>query len=235
MLHYSFDMDNTETIKGVIFDFDGVIADSESLHLRAFQETVKTLGLVLSTRDYYSRYLAFDDRTFFKEFLFDNASPVEEVAVAGLVERKAEIFREMAADGVRIFPGVREFLETIDGRFHTAIGSGATREEIGFVLGRKGLSRFFGFVVGADDTETSKPSPEVYLKCLERLRIESDETLTSEQCVVFEDSPHGVLAASGAGMKCVGITNSCEAEELSEADRVIGSFFEIMDDFPANL
>lgn len=222
-------------IRTVIFDFDGVIADSESLHLRAFQETVKTLGLVLSPRDYYSRYLAFDDRTFFKEFLFDNSSLAGEAQVAGLVERKAEVFHEMAADGVRIFPGVREFLEIIDGKFPTAIGSGATREEIGLVLDSKGLSRFFGFVVGADDTETSKPSPEVYLKCLERLRTEGDGTMTAEQCVVFEDSPHGILAASRAGMKCVGITNSCVAEELSEADRVIGSFFEIMDDFPGDL
>ena len=226
---------NGETIRAVIFDFDGVIADSESLHLRAFQRTLSPLGLELSAEDYYSRYLAFDDRTFFGEFLRDSGRPAGEDAVAELVERKAVFFEESSGRDVRIFPGVEEFLSLVSGKYLTAIGSGAFRSEIEVILERKGLSDFFGFVVGAEDTRDSKPSPEVYLRCLDRLRSGFDATLSAARCVVFEDSPHGVLAARRAGMKCVGITNSCGAEKLAGADRVIGSFFEIMDGFPGSL
>lgn len=226
---------NEETIRAVIFDFDGVVADSESLHLRAFQETVKPLGLALSPEDYYSRYLAFDDRTFFGEFLRDNGRPAGDDSVAELVERKAVFFEESAGEGVGIFPGVEEFLALVSGKYLTAIGSGAFRSEIEVILEQKGLSDFFGFVVGAEDTRHSKPSPEVYLRCLDRFKSGFDATLRASRCVVFEDSPHGVLAAKRAGMKCVGITNSCGAENLAGADRVVGSFFEIMDGFPGNL
>lgn len=219
----------------MIFDFDGVIADSESLHLRAFQRTLSPLGLELSAEDYYSRYLAFDDRTFFGEFLRDSGRPAGEDAVAELVERKAVFFEESSGRDVRIFPGVEEFLSLVSGKYLTAIGSGAFRSEIEVILERKGLSDFFGFVVGAEDTRDSKPSPEVYLRCLDRLKSGFDATLSAARCVVFEDSPHGVLAARRAGMKCVGITNSCGAEKLAGADRVIGSFFEIMDGFPGSL
>lgn len=226
---------NGETVRAVIFDFDGVIADSESLHLRAFQRTLSPLGLELSAEDYYSRYLAFDDRTFFGEFLRDSGRPAGEDAVAELVERKAVFFEESSGRDVRIFPGVEEFLSLVSGKYLTAIGSGAFRSEIEVILERKGLSDFFGFVVGAEDTRDSKPSPEVYLRCLDRLKSGFDATLSAARCVVFEDSPHGVLAARRAGMKCVGITNSCGAEKLAGADRVIGSFFEIMDGFPGSL
>lgn len=222
-------------IKAVIFDFDGVIVDSEPLHLRAFQRTVETLGLKLSTTDYYLRYLACDDKSFFRRFLEDNGQQCTEREIARLVEEKGVCFEEMIGEDIRIFPGVVEFLEAIRGKFHVAIGSGALTEEINLILRRKGLSGFFGFVVGADDTENPKPSPEVYLKCLERLVREYDSTITAAQCVVFEDSPHGVLAAKRAGMRCVGITNSCSGDELALADRVAESFSEIIDDFPEAL
>ena len=219
-------------IKAVIFDFDGIIVDSEPLHLRAFQRTVETLGLKLFPKDYYSRYLACDDKTFFRKFLEDNGQQGTEREVARLVEEKGTCFEEMIGESIRIFPGVLEFLETIQGKFHTAIGSGALTGEINLILGSKNLSEFFDFVIGADDTENPKPSPEVYLKCLERLIRDYDSTITAAQCVVFEDSPHGVLAAKRAGMRCVGITNSCSGGELKLADRVAESFFEIIDDFP---
>ncbi len=219
-------------IKAVIFDFDGVIVDSEPLHLRAFQRTVETLGLKLLTTDYYMRYLACDDKSFFRRFLEDNGQGCTEREIARLVREKGICFEEMMGEDIRIFPGVVEFLEAIRGKFHVAIGSGALTEEINLILRRKGLSGFFGFVVGADDTENPKPSPEVYLKCLERLRRDYDGTITAAQCVVFEDSPHGVLAAKRAGMRCVGITNSCSGEELELADRVTENFSEIIDDFP---
>ena len=219
-------------IKVVIFDFDGVIVDSEPLHLRAFQRTVGTLGLKLSPTDYYSRYLACDDKTFFRKFLEDNGQQATEQEVARLVEEKGICFEEMIGESIRIFPGVLEFLETIRGKFHTAIGSGALAGEINLILERKSLSKFFDFVIGADDTENPKPSPEVYLKCLEEFRRDYDSTITAGQCIVFEDSPHGVLAAKRAGMKCIGITNSCSGGELKLADRVTESFFEVIDDFP---
>ena len=222
-------------IKAVIFDFDGVIVDSEPLHLRAFQRTVDTLGLKLSPADYYLRYLACDDKSFFRRFLEDNGQQCTEREIARLVGEKGICFEEMLEEGIRIFPGVVEFLEILRGKFHVAIGSGALTEEINLILRRKGLSEFFGFVIGADDTENPKPSPEVYLKCLERLRRDYDGTITAAQCVVFEDSPHGVLAAKRAGMRCVGISNSCSADQLELADRVAESFSEIIGDFPEML
>ncbi len=217
-------------IKALIFDFDGVIADSEPVHLEAFQKTVESLGLRLSASDYYSKYLACDDKTFFRDFLKNNNVRAKNSEIQRLEKKKGEHFEEMIRKNVRIFPGVTEFLKAAEGRFHSAIGSGALIAEISFILKLKGLSEFFDFAIGADDTQNPKPSPEVYLKCLKRLRECYDDSIVSDQCVVFEDSPHGVLAAKRAGMKCVGITNSCNAEQLSLADRVVGSFFEILED-----
>ena len=219
-------------IKAIIFDFDGVIADSEPLHLRAFQKTVETLGLELSATDYYSRYLACDDRTFFRMFLEDNGRRSAERQIEQLVREKGVRFEETIRNDIEIFPGVVEFLKTIRGRFYIAIGSGALREEINLILKLKGLSEFFDFIIGAEDTENPKPSPEVYLKCLERFRTDYDRIIVAEQCIVFEDSPHGILAAKRAGMKCVGITNSCSSEQLEFADRTIHSLFEMVNAFP---
>ncbi|MCY4263165.1 MAG: HAD family phosphatase [Candidatus Dadabacteria bacterium] len=219
-------------IKALIFDFDGVIVDSEPLHLKSFQKSVETLGLSLSPTEYYLRYLACDDRSFFRNFLDDNRRRATEREIERLVEEKGVFFEEMIGEGIKIFPGVLEFLEVFGERFHVAIGSGALSTEINLILRCKGLSRFFSFVIGADETENPKPSPEVYLKCLEKFKKDYDATVTPGQCVVFEDSPHGVLAAKRAGMNCVGITNSCDGSELRLADRVAGSFLEIIDDFP---
>ena len=219
-------------IKALIFDFDGVIVDSEPLHLRAFQRTVETLGLSLSPTDYYLRYLACDDRSFFRNFLEDSRQQTTEREIERLVEEKGVCFEEMLGEGIRIFPGVLEFLEAFGERFHVAIGSGALSSEINLILRRKELSGFFGFVIGADQTQNPKPSPEVYLKCLRELKRNYDASIEPGQCVVFEDSPHGVLAAKRAEMKCVGITNSCDSSELQFADRVVESFFEIIDGFP---
>ncbi len=222
-------------IKALIFDFDGVIVDSEPLHLRAFQKTVQTVGLKLSTTDYYLRYLACDDKSFFRTFLEDNGKQCTEAEIDRLIREKGICFEEMIGENIRIFPGVAEFLKAVEGQFHVAIGSGALTEEINLILRGRNLSGFFGFIIGADNTQNPKPSPEVYLKCLERLKTDYDSTVTAAECVVFEDSPHGVMAAKRAGMKCVAITNSCSGDELALADRVIESFCEIIDGFPETL
>ncbi len=222
-------------IKALVFDFDGVIADSEPVHLRAFQKTVEQLGLSLPSSEYYSIYLACDDRAFFTTFLEKNGFSAECEEIERLISKKGVLFEQMATEQVRIFPGVVEFLQTVHGRFTLCIGSGALSEEIKSVLERSGLSQFFDFIVGADHTEKSKPSPEVYLKCLKRIEDVGAETVSPQQCVVFEDSPGGILAAKRAGMKCVGITNTCGAETLVLADVVCSGFSEITEQMLANL
>ncbi len=222
-------------IKALVFDFDGIIADSEPVHLRAFQKTVSRLGLSLPSSEYYSLYLACDDRAFFTMFLEKNGIPAPREEIERLTSEKGSFFEQMAAERVRIFPGVAEFLESVHGRFTICIGSGALSAEIKTVLERSGLSRFFDFIVGADHTENPKPSPEVYLKCLEGIQSSGAGAVAPEQCVVFEDSPGGVLAAKRAGMKCVGITNTCYDDALELADVVCGGFSEITEQMLADL
>ena len=209
-------------MKAVIFDFDGVIADTEPIHLGAFQRTLGGLGIELTEEDYYANYLAYDDKTFFRRFLRDKEYEHEDGLIAELIGRKAGHYCDLIKGNIEILPGVRDFLESLAGAYRIAIGSGALRAEITDILEFAGIGGYFEVIVSAEDIENCKPAPDVYLEVLNRLNAASPDgnAISAAECIVIEDSLSGIEAALSAGMKCLAVSNSYAAEELYRAHMI---------------
>ena len=211
----------TSALQAVIFDFDGVIADSEPLHFRAFQQALAEDGLELSPKEYYARYLGYDDVGMFQAFGEDRGLPMESARVTELVARKGAKLQAMLTAGSVLFPGAVEFVRAAARAVPIAIASGALRHEIDEVIAAAGVSDLFSAIVASGDTPESKPSPAPYRLAFERLRDAAGIALDPRRCVAIEDSRWGLESARGAGLRCVGVTNSYPADELVGAELVV--------------
>lgn len=216
-------------LRAVIFDFDGVIADDERLHLQGFRLALSARGISLSEQQYWERYLGLDDRDAFEAILRDNSVDLDAAAVGELMHRKESAFRSLAQERVAMFPGVRELLAELKSQpdsLVTAIGSGALRSEILLVLGLLDLKAQFDVIVSANDVAHGKPHPETFVTACARLAEAAAPGLVPEECLVIEDSIAGLQAARAAGMRCVGVTNSYAAARL-DADLVVASLADL--------
>jgi beta-phosphoglucomutase len=205
----------------VIFDFDGVLANTEGLHLRAFQDTFAARGWTLTERDYAERYLGFDDRTLTGTYLRDHALSVTGDEIEALVGEKSRAFDRLLADGQVLYPSASGCVRALAARFPLAIASGSLRTEITGILERAGLLASFRGIVSADDVSRSKPAPDAYLRAADVLGVRP------QQCVAIEDSHWGLDAARQAGMKTIAITSTSRREALAAADRIIGGLDEL--------
>ncbi len=217
-------------LKALIFDFDGVITDAEPFHLKAFQLTLREEGINLSDKDYYEKYLALDDKTCLAMVLRDRGMNYDKAFIDALMLRKSRYYDKFIRENLVIFPGVVDFIKNASGKYALAIGSGALRNEIEFILEYAGIRKQFDIIVSADDVENCKPNPEVFMKALERIN-KHDSTksrvICPYECLVIEDSVAGIKAAHDAGMKCLAVTNSYTSEKLSEADIIVRSLEEV--------
>ena len=214
-------------LQAIVFDFDGVIADSEPLHLRAFQRALAERGMELSAADYFAHYLGFDDVGMFHAFGRHRGQQWGPEEVARLVTRKGEHLQQlMSADGV-LFPGTREFITAAASRVPIAIASGALRHEIDEVLGASGLAALFHTIVASGDTPESKPSPAPYDLAFRRLQASAPTPLDRRRCVAIEDSRWGLESARGAGLRCVGVTNSYPAHDLPGAELIVNGLADL--------
>ncbi len=213
-------------LRAIIFDFDGVIADAEPLHLKGFQKVLEEEGVTLSEKDYYDKYLAMDDKTCFSTVLKDRGKEVSKELIEDLIHRKSKYYDKLLSKNLVIFPGVVDFIKETSKRYPLAVASGALRHEIEFVLKKIGVRENFLLIVSAEDVERCKPDPEVFIKALEGIninKISSGDIIYPPQCLVIEDSLHGVKAAKAAGMKCLAIANSYPIDKLSSADLITES------------
>jgi beta-phosphoglucomutase len=208
-------------IRAVVFDFDGVIANSEPLHFRAFRDVLAARGLTLTERDYYDRYLGYDDVGAFRAVAADRRAPVSDAEVSVLVAQKAVVLERLEGTASVLFAGARSAIERIAAACPIAIASGARREEILRVLQQEHLSPFFPVVVGAEDTARSKPAPDPYLLAVSRLGDGLGAPLNGEDCVAVEDSEWGLQSARAAGLTTVAVTHTYPADKLAAAADVV--------------
>lgn len=211
----------TSALQAIIFDFDGVIADSEPLHFRAFQQALSEDGLELAPKEYYARYLGYDDVGMFQAFGEDRGLAMDAARVKELVARKGLKLQAMMSAGSVLFPGAADFVRAAASAVPIAIASGALRHEIVEIIEAAGVSDLFAAIVASGDTPESKPSPEPYRLAFERLRETTGTALDPRRCVAIEDSRWGLESARGAGLRCVGVTNSYPADELTGAELVV--------------
>jgi beta-phosphoglucomutase len=201
-------------LHGIVFDFDGVIADSERLHLRSYQEILAPEGVNISSDEYLEKYLGYDDVGVFKAVGRDYGIPMNDHRVAELIAAKGEKYESLAAAGEMLFPGAADFIRTAAAKVPIAIASGALTHEIEEVLERAGLLTLFPVIVGADQTQRSKPHPDPYKTAFDRLRTHSGKDLVAWRTVAIEDSKWGLVSARDAGLRCVAVTNTYSAAEL---------------------
>jgi beta-phosphoglucomutase len=215
-------------LKAVIFDFNGIIVDDEPIHFRLFQKVLAEEGILLTENAYYERYLGFDDRGAFSAGLRENNRPLDDTKLRQLIERKAAYYQDAIREQVAIFPGVKDLIASLVPALPLAVASGALRQEIEVILRTAGLLDYFDGIVSAEDVTRGKPEPEIFLKALAALnRREKTSPIVPADCVVIEDSKEGIRGARRAGMKCLAVTNSHPAEQLTEANAVVTSLEEV--------
>lgn len=211
----------------IIFDFDGVVVDSEPIHLAGFSEVLRTVGVELTEEAYYSRYLGFDDHDCFVAAMNDYGKAYTEDQIEQMIASKTRAVQQRMAETIQPLPGAVSLIrEAQQAGVPLAICSGALREEVELASQTVGVRDCFHLIVAARDVEEGKPHPEGYLKAARQLSEALGREIHPSACGVCEDSPAGISAAKAAGMKVVAITNSYPPEQLAEADRIVRSLEE---------
>lgn len=214
-------------LRAIIFDFDGILVDSEPLIFKLTQQMAAQEGWTVSEREYYQDYLALDDRGVVEHLYRSHGRPVDSSRREELIAWKFRAYQEIIRNGLPPMPGAVEFVEKVAALFPLAIASGSLRVEIEHLLRKLGLRKKFAVLATADDCARSKPDPEVFLKAvtrLQRLEVFRDEPLRAAECLAIEDAPLGVVAAHAAGMKCLALAHSRPLAELRRAEWVHREF-----------
>ncbi len=209
------------SLRAVLFDFDGVLVNSEPLHFAALRDALAPEGIDLDVEEYARTYLAYDDWEAVRIALAQHGMSRDSGRVAAVAARKAEIFETMLVH-IPLFPGVRELVLGLAAAYPLAIASGARHCEIESMLSAAGLLEAFTAIVGADDVASTKPHPEPYLAAMARLADRAPGIVPAE-CLVFEDSMAGIASGLAAGMKVVAVAHSYAPEKLLAAHHVIPS------------
>jgi beta-phosphoglucomutase len=214
-------------LRAIVFDFDGVIANSEPLHFRAFRDVLAGRDVALSEADYYTRYLGYDDLGAFRAIAKDRGRSWSAGELTALTADKAERMEALERDASVLFPGAADAIRRAAAAVPIAIASGALGAEIRRVLDGANLTRHFVAIVAAEDTAASKPAPDPYHRAVALLSEAVSGPVSAAECVAIEDSRWGITSARAAGLRTVGVTSSYDAGELADADLIIGSVAEL--------
>jgi beta-phosphoglucomutase len=212
----------------VIFDFDGVITDSEILHYRAFNKVLAHYGAEIIKQDYYKSYLGLTDVDCYKLLIEQGSLGVDPAAIDDLVRQKKEVFEVLARTDGKIIEGVRDFLNLLKRHnIPMAVCSGALLSEIELILDEANLRGFFDVIVSAEQVKRGKPAPDGFLLVLKKLSRGRKSPILARQCVVIEDSHWGITAALAAGMHVAAVTNTYGADQLSRAEKIVAHLNEL--------
>lgn len=184
------------SIRAVLFDFDGVIADTENVHVAAWERTFAAMGWDVPM-EVCARAAEEDDRLFLKSVFAGRG--IKDGDLAGWVQRKQSLTVAMLSAFPRVYPGVKELVGALAGRMKLAVVSGAWRENVVTVLRAAGLQSAFAQVIAKEDVERPKPDPSAYRLALAALGVGGDDA------VALEDSPAGLASAQGAGVHVMAV------------------------------
>jgi beta-phosphoglucomutase len=181
----------------VIWDVDGTLVDTAELHFQAWLELCRELGRPFTRADFAATFGRRNPEIF--RILFDERFNAAEMDRLG--ERKEDLYRSAARNGVELLPGVRPLLEGLKAAgIGQAIGSSAPRANVELITEITRSKHLFDAVSCAEDTTRGKPDPQVFLVAAQKLGVEP------KRCVVVEDAVAGVEAARNGGMKCIAVS-----------------------------
>jgi len=211
--------------EAAIFDFDGVIVDTEPLHCAAFRRVLEPLGIAFTWDEYVETYMGFDDRDAFREAFRRHGRRLDDGALSELIAGKSRRFQDLLREGVTAYPGTVALIVALHASgTPLAICSGALRTDIDPILDQLKIAHCFRHVVAADDVRKGKPDPEGYLLAYRRLsRTHGPSLAAPGRCLAVEDTPAGIEAAKRTGLSVLAVTNSYPAEALAQADAVTDS------------
>ena len=221
-------------IKAIIFDFDGVIADTEPLHYRAAAAVLDARGIHVSEDDFYKRLMGLSDDAFFRQVLYEANRPVTGKVLHDLLVEKNERYESAMYGELRPLPGVEEFVEAAARRGPTAVCSGARRFEIEALLRQFKLDEYINTIVSIDEAGVSKPDPTGYRLTLRELQ-KTTSALAARECLVIEDSLHGIAAAKAAGMPVLAVQTHYDASRLTAANASVPGLDGLTPDMAAEL
>lgn len=211
---------DTNSLKLVIFDMDGVIVDSEPIHFKSEKESFISLGIVVSKKEHES-YVGMDQRGIWKEIKRRHKLFYSEEE---LIEKHIKILTTyIIKENLKPMDGVIELFDELEKNgIKKAVASSSPRKLIENILKRFGIYENFDFVISGEEVEKGKPEPDIFKQVAYTLGIQSNNA------VVIEDSENGVKAAKEAGMKCIGFENpNSGMQNLSMADKVVKNFREL--------
>ena len=204
-------------ISAVIFDLDGLLSDTEILHMRAYREALKNQNVDLSDADYISHWIK-------------NGSGIQEydkmknlnLDIPAIRKDKAEWFESLLNTDLKPMPYAREILAALHKKKRMAVASSSYRHNVEAILEKLALRDYFEVVVSGSDVEKTKPSPDIFILTAEKLSVKA------EHCIVIEDAEKGIKAAAAAGMKSIAVPDKHTMDnDFSAADFVVESLVEV--------
>jgi beta-phosphoglucomutase len=213
-------------LQGIVLDFDGVVVNSEPLHLRAFQEVLASTSYTLSAQEYYQHYVGLDDAAMFAAFAADRGQ-LTPGRIDELIHAKTVRMQALLRHGSPIFPGASERIQELSRVAPVAIASGALRHEILLVLDNAGLAGCFSAIVAAGETVRGKPAPDPYARAVEMLARNTGSPIDPARVVAVEDTTQGLTSARAARLRTVAVTTTHPAEVVRNADAVVPTLREV--------
>jgi beta-phosphoglucomutase family hydrolase len=205
-------------LEAVLWDMDGVIADTMQYHCSAWQDILKEMGVTLTNEEFRPLFGQRHDNII-RYALGNNLTHAQ---IEALSDRKQALYRQRVAKDIRALPGAIELIKSLNkNKIKTALASSATQENIDIIVKGLKLEKYFQAYVGGPEVAEGKPSPLIFQLAAKKLGTQPSS------CVVIEDAIAGVTAAKTAGMKCVAVTNSHPREKLSAADLIVDSLKEV--------
>ncbi len=211
------------TIIAVIWDMDGVIADTAPYHLKAWQKVFRKRGVNFTEDDFKHNFGQRND-AIIKNTLGDQISQTE---IDTIAKEKEKTFRKVVKQNLKPLPGAIQLIKSLKQHgFKLALGSSAPIENIRLVIQGLGIDNLFQAIASGREVTEGKPSPLGFLLAAQKLGVEP------KNCIVIEDAIAGVTACKRAGMRCIAVTNTHPRESLREADLIVDTLEEVT---PADL
>ena len=206
-------------IKGVLFDMDGVLVDSEPFICKAAIMMFEEMGIKVVPEDFHP-FVGMGENRYIGGVAEQHGATVD---IEKVKARTYEIYQNIVRGNLTPLPGVHKFISVCREKgFRLALATSADRVKMEVNLREIGLtSDTFNYIVTGLDVKNKKPSPDIYIMAAERIGLEPHE------CLVVEDAVSGIKAGKAAGCRCLGLTTSFEAEVLAEADWICGTLNDV--------
>ena len=205
-------------LKALLFDLDGTLIDSEFFHFECWNEILEEFDVELSYSDWLKTYAGVPMPANAARLIetYNIIAPLPQ-----LIEKREHLTLErLKTKDVNLMPYVADVLEYFrEQNLRLALVTSSPRQDVEAVFERNGLGRYFELIITRTEVTKSKPDPESYLLCVEKLGLQKEE------CLVFEDTINGVKSAKAAGLTCIAIqSNTDEHHKLTIADKLFLDF-----------